>query len=134
MLDGESAPTASVATQVVERLHGIPSGTNTGSARIVATATTGAGRSAGNAPTKAAKASFKGHGYSGKSSRSSKGSKPLGAQGMEGDVTMKPLDVRERRQSILQATEQVMQALRAVPHDPAVAQLLETKQCEAEQT
>ena len=55
-LDGESVPTASVATQVVERLRVIPSGTNTGSARIVATATTGAGRSAGNASTKAAKA------------------------------------------------------------------------------
>ena len=53
---------------------------------------------------------------------------------MEGDVTMKPLDERERLQSTLQATEQVMQALRAVTHDPAVAQLLETKQCEAEQT
>ena len=56
MLDGESAPTASVATQVVERLQGIPSGTNTGSARIVVTATTGAGRSAGNVPTTAAEA------------------------------------------------------------------------------
>ena len=43
-------------TQVAERLYGIPSGTNTESARIVATATTGAGRSAGNAATKAAKA------------------------------------------------------------------------------
>ena len=53
---------------------------------------------------------------------------------MEGDVAMKPLGERERLQSILQATEQVMQALRAVPHDPAVAQLLGTKQCEAEQT
>ena len=56
MLDGESAPTASVAAQVVERLHGMPSGTNTGSARIVATATRGGGRSAGSSRTKAAKA------------------------------------------------------------------------------
>ena len=108
----------------------------------MATATTGAGRSAGNVPTKAAEALLdapldalaKGTGNSGKSSRSSKGSEPVGAQGMDGDVTMKPLDERERLQSILQATEQLMQALRAVPHNPAVAQLLETKQCEAEPT
>ena len=47
---------------------------------------------------------------------------------------MKPAVPLEARESRLQATEQVMQALRAEHTDPAVAQLLETKHREAEQT
>ena len=53
MLDDGSAPTESVVTLVVERRRGSPSGTITGSARTVATATSGA-RYAGSAPTKVA--------------------------------------------------------------------------------
>ena len=47
---------------------------------------------------------------------------------------MKIMDERERLQMALQKIEQLMQALRAVNNDPAVAQLLALKQCEAEET
>ena len=45
MLADGSAPTESVVTLVVERRRGRPSGTSTGSARIVTTATMGQVRS-----------------------------------------------------------------------------------------
>ena len=77
MLDGESTPKASVVTQAVERMHGIPSGTKTGSARIVARKISDEGRRGPIA--RSPRRSGKRQGYSGKSSRCSEGSELVGA-------------------------------------------------------
>ena len=124
MLDDGSAPTESVVTLVVERRRGSPCGTITGSARTVATATTGAERYAGSPRRSKVMVTEV------KAPRSISRVET----GAAGVAPMKIMDHRESLQMALLEIEQVMQALRAVNNDPAVAQLLALKQCEAEQT